>query len=1449
MIVRDGQERLEVALLGPVQARLGTDSVSLGGPRQRALLALLALNANQLMPAERLVTALFGVDAPTSSLNSLQVAVSRLRRQLGDGDIETHPGGYCLRLDPDQLDTARFTHRAAEGHALLASGDPAAAGRVLREALGLYHGAPLADVAAFDFAQTEIERLEELRLAALMDRFDADLATGRGDDLVAELDALARQHPLAERLRGQLMLALYRSGRQSEALEVYRDTRELLSEQLGLEPSRALKELQGAILRHDDTLEPHAGATSTSDVVVCPFKGLAPFGVEDAPYFFGRERVVDALVAHLAGASFLGLIGPSGSGKSSVLQAGLLPALAAGGLPGSAGWSQQLLRVGEATELALLEPPAGTRRVVAIDQLEELFTSPYDEGQRAALLGAIAAATLDPARRLVVVVSLRADFYGRCAAYPEFASLLSANHVLLGPMKRDELARAIERPAEQAGLGVERDLVDVLVADVAGEPGALPLLSTSLVELWRERDGRLLTSASYRLSGGLRGAVARLADHAYARLDAEEQPLARSLLVRLATEQDGRLVRRRVPLEELELEEGSHAARVVSVLTDARLLTTSDGLLEVSHEALLTEWPRLRDWLDEDRVGRRLRAHLTAAAREWDARGRDPADLYRGARLASALDWAGGHGSQLNAVEREFIAASRLFDEHETLRERRQNRRLKSLLAGVGALLLLALAAGALALVARSRAQGDATIALAGELGAEAVSAPRIDQAMLLATEGVRLDRSTQTEGTLLATLLRSPNLLGTISSPILSRPQHIAISPDGRTLADSDNTSTVRFYDTSTLRVRRVVQQLGFTVPVAYTPDGKELAAFGGPGLEVRDARTLRLVRRLSLSPRWFSVPTGGFAPLVVTPDSRTLIYVYDLLASDGSDGRTFVDRWDLRTGRRLPTVGLAMEGANDAAFVDHRRELAIIGTHALGLFDPKSLRLRRIVPLSSDAPISAAAVTPDGRTVVFAAGDGRVSFLDVVTGSTISADGGTGIESVATSPDGRTVVTTADDGTVIVWDARTGQPLTRLVGHEGLVHAAAFSPDGRTLFTSSLDGAIFKWALTPSRRFGLPFSLTKRPSVGGDHRPRGAAARGVGDEPDVCDRHRREHGGPLRRPHRRPVRELSRAHAARGLSCLLAARAAARCGWRQRRRPALARRRDAAPRAHARRPALDQRQSRGGCDGRLLAGRPARRSRRPQPGAVPTPPPRISWRSGTRPPVGSSGTSVTAPARSTPSRSRPAATCWPPRRRMAARASTTRASDGSSASSSSTARGRATTSPQRSPSPRTGRSPAGTWAGVLQLGSPPHGSIHRAPDARRVRTGVEHRLRALGRRARHRRRQRRHGEAVGDPRHRALRREPAGLAGLLGQRRLHPRRLQAHRRVRRWSRRDLAGQRGRLDAARVRRRRSQLHARGVGPAGWPAAVRADMRLWYGRRVAARARQPKPPGLGAGYL
>ena len=295
-------------------------------------------------------------------------------------------------------------------------------------------------------------------------------------------------------------------------------------------------------------------------------------------------------------------------------------------------------------------------------------------------------------------------------------------------MNHDELERAIEQPAARAGLGIEPRLVQALVDDVEGEPGGLPLLSTALLQLWRVRDGGVLRVASYRSTGGVQGAVARLAEDAYGRLPDGDQAIAKRILLRLAGGESESPTRRRLPLADVA--PTAEAGAVVSALTDDRLLTVSEGSVEVCHESLFREWPRYRAWLEEDREGRRLHAHLTAGAREWESGGRDSSDLYRGARLTGALEWEAANDEEMTSGERRFLDAGRRH-------AGRQARRLRTLLVAMALLAVASLVAGLVALSQKRHASTAARIALARQLGAEAVNEPQIDVAMLLAHEAV----------------------------------------------------------------------------------------------------------------------------------------------------------------------------------------------------------------------------------------------------------------------------------------------------------------------------------------------------------------------------------------------------------------------------------------------------------------------------------------------------------------------------------------------------------------------------------------------------------------------------------------------------------------------------------------------------------------------------------------
>jgi DNA-binding SARP family transcriptional activator len=246
---------MQFLILGPLEVRDGGRVVALGGPQQRAVLAMLLLRANEVVSRDRLVEGLWGEDSPKSAGHVIESYVSRLRQALGRNggmaELVTKTHGYSLLADPGQLDVHRFETLVAEGRGQLVGGDPATAAESLARALGMFRGPPLDDLAFFPFAQPEVRRLEELRLSALQDRIDAELESGRDGDLIGELSILAEEHPFVERFHGQLMLALYRAGRQAEALDIYRRLRRTLVDGLGIEPGSSVREVEQAILRQE----------------------------------------------------------------------------------------------------------------------------------------------------------------------------------------------------------------------------------------------------------------------------------------------------------------------------------------------------------------------------------------------------------------------------------------------------------------------------------------------------------------------------------------------------------------------------------------------------------------------------------------------------------------------------------------------------------------------------------------------------------------------------------------------------------------------------------------------------------------------------------------------------------------------------------------------------------------------------------------------------------------------------------------------------------------------------------------------------------------------------------------------------------------------------------------------------------------------------------------------
>jgi WD40 repeat protein/class 3 adenylate cyclase len=845
----------------------------------------------------------------------------------------------------------------------------------------------------------------------------------------------------------------------------------------------------------------------------CPYRGLAAFEAADAAYFFGRERLVGELAARTVQSGLLSIVGPSGSGKSSLISAGLLPSLAAGLLPGSERWRQVRMRPGEHPLLELgaalgvsphptsdrgdvatvIERATGAEPLVlVVDQFEEVFTTCIDDGERRTFIAEVTAAA-ERRDRVVVVLGIRSDFYGHCAPYPDLAALLAANTVLVGPMTQEELRRAIELPARRTGLRIETALTDALVEEIGDEPGALPLLSTALVELWSGRENGWIRVGAHERTGGVQGAVARLAESSFEQLTEGQREAARRVLLRLVAIGEGESVtRRRVPIEEFDLGRDTLAEAVISRLTEDRLLTRSDGTVEVAHEALLREWPRLREWLEEDSQGRQLRLHITQTARQWGAAENDASELYRGARLSAALDWSAEHAAELNNKERDFLAASRQASDRETDRQRRVNRRLRGLLVGVATLLIVALVAGSLALVQRSRAQRAATVSLANTLGADGINQPRLDRGLLLAREAMNLQVSDQTKSNLLWTVLRNPQQVGAIYfGDTGKRPQHIALSPDGKILAVSFNENDMGFYDASTLKQLALVPNSGGPLaPLAFANRSPLFATFGNEHGDVRliDTRTFAVGRLIRFHDE-YSNPNYNFhlTGLFFSPDDQTLWWGLEAwppnVFSTSVPPRSVIESYSVASGRLTRHVVVDNDWQFGFAPIADGSELAVVDRRGVFVYDARTARLIRTIPLhgfgQADLRLPVA-LSSDGGTIAIGRDDGSVDFVSLASGRvSVAAGGHSGpVVNLTFTPDGSRLVTVGDDDRVVVWDVASRSVDQTLLGHGGAVHGVA--TDDRTLFTSSLDGTVFAWDLSQTRSFGERFAASSGDELG---------------------------------------------------------------------------------------------------------------------------------------------------------------------------------------------------------------------------------------------------------------------------------------------------------------------------------------------------------------------------------
>ena len=1075
-----------IEVLGPLT--FDGDALDLSR-RDRIVVEALAACRGEPVSMDQFADALWGDMPPTSWRKLVQGCVMRLRKLLGPDAIETTGDGYRLKLSSEDVDAHRFDRILARARELLARGEAEHAGYVVEEALALWRGRAFVDVLEWDLGRIEAERLEGLRLDAQELRLEAMVRSGQHETVLTDLLALVRAQPLREHRWGLLALAQYQSGRQSDALATLRQVRGVLARELGLDPGPELVALEQAILAQDPSL---VGTEALpGPAITCPYRGLLPYQVDDADSFFGRAAELEACLRRLREHGTLTIVGPSGSGKSSLARAGVAARLKQDGRP------VRVVVPGHRPLDCLAGLPARAAPTLVVDQLEGVFSLCPSPQERVSFLEAL----VEYAARAPLVLCLRADRLTAVSEHPPFLRLVESRLYLLAPMAVSQLRSAIEEPARQAGLLLEPGLVDLLVREVEGEPGALPLLSHALRETWERREGRVLTVAAYRVTGGIRDAVAKSAEDVYERVPSEQRHLLRDLMLRLvAPGPEGEPVRSRVPRRQVVADQEHD--RLVEMLVGARLVTSDEGSVELAHEALARAWPRLRGWLEDDSDGARHLHHLSAAADAWETMGRPDSELYRGTRLQRVLEWRDRAQPGLTTVESEFldVARRRAMKEEELLaerarRDRRSNRRLRTALAGLAVVVLVSVAVGVGAVRQADRADRTATESDAGRVGAQGVLTERADTALLLAVAAIQMHDSPSTRADLLAVLTRAPQLIRTTRSTGGGYFSAEA-SPDGRTVVTYDDENLVRAYDTETLSLRdtfdaNVPSAPGDSVyavaPMSFSPDGRTLAL----GTVTADPQPIRLLDTRTLEPA--AVQLGGqprgithVSDVEFSADGTALAATFDHFSPGSSEAASSsAVVWDVtRPARPIARVRTSQQWV----------QLALSpGGHVLYLADEgrttrtevrgSGSALRPAGPAFSrygDGPLQ---IDRAGRLLVTRDG-GDAVLLDSRTGDLVRRLPGTGDEltQVRMSHDGTKVAAYSSDRSVLVWDVSSGRQVERLEVNARNLWGITFGADDQVLYTASLERDLTAWDMAGDRRF-IPRVADISSLAGGEH------------------------------------------------------------------------------------------------------------------------------------------------------------------------------------------------------------------------------------------------------------------------------------------------------------------------------------------------------------------------------
>lgn len=936
-----------VSVLGPVHV----DGAPRLAPREQIVLSVLALRNGEVTSTGTLADAIWADDLPGTWRKQLQASVGVIRRAVGSERIETSANGYRLQLEDDDLDISRFENQIGRGRMHLDSGQPGRAVAELRRSLAIAPTDPFPALHGWRGAADEIARILELRHGVEDDLLRARLAAGDHPTVAADAARAVAAEPLREARWWALALAQYRSGRQGEAMVTLRRVRALLADELGADPGAELQALEKAILQQDPELL-DVPATQDGDDL-CPYPGLAPFGIEDAERFFGRETDITATVERLTRDGFCVVSGPSGCGKSSLLRAGVAPIFLSRG--------DLVTITTPARSLPALSVGDGSRHLLIIDQFEEAFAAAAPVAAEEYCAGV--SRQLHEGHRVAIVV--RSDLLDACATQPGIAPLMATGLQMLTAPAAAALTAAIEEPARQAALTFEAGLVDLMVSETVAHTGGLPLLAHALAETWARREGSTLTLEAYQGTGGLSGSISRTAERLYLSLTEPDRQGCRLLLLRLISITTGdSIVHRPLPLRALTGDRSLEG--LVGRLAAARLLTVEADMVSLSHEAISRAWPRLHDWLEVDREAQRVLEHLSRAAVGWAESGESDDELYRGARLVAARELHEEKPGSLTRTESRFVRASiegadRGEREHRerAVNDARQNVRLRRLLRTVAGVLGVAVIAGILAVngaVEASRrseesrgAQQEAQLeAMVGQSSALRTSAR--DLATLLAVEAYRRwPDDARVQSALLGVFSTEPGFLGYQRIPGVDRLIAAAL-PDGTGAAVLLGDGNIARYD---------FKRAAMSQPIGASADERSTVNTAVVGLSADGQRLVA------------AVPGDG--------------------AVCGSESHcTLVSAFDLSQGTRVLTP-TAIDATGGELVVDSTGRFAALadaGTGSVSILDLSNGKLRSRIDNQTDPdrPRTVSIAFSASGKLIIGSSDGVLRIANPATGSIAS-------------------------------------------------------------------------------------------------------------------------------------------------------------------------------------------------------------------------------------------------------------------------------------------------------------------------------------------------------------------------------------------------------------------------------------------------------------------------------